>query len=73
MEVVWIIQMQQFIGSGDIPGDAVLLRADAVLLGLLGDGNFTMVLSGYSVQAGSGWGAGWGKTAQFRQCSSCLD
>lgn len=62
----------QFIGSGDIPGDAVLLQADAVLLGLLGDGNFTMVLSGYSVQAGWGWGGGWEKQPSSDNAAAAL-
>ena len=59
----------QFIGRGDIPVDAALLRADAVLLGLLGDGNFSMVLSGYSVQ---GWGCGWEKQPSSDNAAAAL-
>ena len=59
----------QFIGRGDIPVDAALLQADAVLLGLLGDGNFSMVLSGYSVQ---GWGCGWEKQPSSDNAAAAL-
>lgn len=59
----------QFIGSGDIPLDVVLLWADAVVLGLLGDGNFTMVLPGYSVR---GRGCGWEKQPSSDNAAAAL-